>query len=271
MQQKFFYFFKTDLAGYHRRPRNIEPPDCVSLREGKAMILKQFGFLSALLLAGCTIDVQTGPTQYESKAIEMDQAELVRATLQMAGGELKIGSGTEKLMQAYFTYNVPSWKPEVSYVKESGSSELSVSQPSSHGGLHGNRKYEWDLRFNEKTPLDLTVHFGAGQAQLDLSRLNLRAVTVHMGVGQLDMDLRGQPKTSYNVEVHGGIGQATVRLPSGVGIEAEAQGGIGHIDMRGLRHEGDRWVNDDLGHAPVTIKVQVHGGIGEIRVLADRD
>lgn len=235
------------------------------------MILKQFGFLGLLLLAGCTVDVQTGPTQYESKAIEMDQSKLVRATLHMGAGEMKIGSGTENLMQGYFTYNIPSWKPEVSYVKESAASELEITQPASHGGLRGNRKYEWDLRFNEKTPLDLTVHFGAGQAQLDLSRLNLRGVTVHMGVGQIDMDLRGRPKASYNVEVHGGIGQATLRLPAGVGIEAEAHGGIGHIEMRGLRHDGDRWVNDDLGHAPVTIKVGVHGGIGEIRVLADKD
>src|SRR5215469_892675 len=155
------------------------------------MILKRLTLAAALASAACTVDVRTGPTQYESKAIEMDKAERVDATLHMAAGELKIGSGTEKLMQGYFTYNVRSWKPEVDYSRSGGVGELKVDQPSGvHSGLNG-KKYEWDLRFSDQTPLDLTVHFGAGQAQLDLGRLNLRSVQVHMGVGQLDMDLRG--------------------------------------------------------------------------------
>ncbi len=236
------------------------------------MILNRLTIAGALLMSGCMLDVQTGPTRYESQAIDMDKAERVRVELHMGAGELKIGSGTEKLMQAYFTYNVPSWKPVVNYSPSSGTAELKVEQPSGvQRGLNG-RKYEWDLRFNDQKPLDLAVHFGAGQGQLDVGRLNLRSVEVHMGVGQMDLDLRGQPKSSYSVEVHGGIGQATVQLPSGVGVEAHAAGGIGHIEMRGLTSEGGgRWVNRELGHSPITVRVNVNGGIGEIRLLGDTD
>ena len=94
-------------------------------------------------------------------------------------------------------------------------------------------KYSWDLQLNKKVPVDLALHFGAGQARLDLASLQLRGVEVNMGVGQLDLDLREQPKHSYNVAIHGGIGEATVRVPRMPGIYAEAHGGIGE-------HQGPR-------------------------------
>jgi predicted membrane protein len=117
--------------------------------------------------------------------------------------------------------------------------------------------------------MDLTVHFGAGQARLDLGSLSLRGVEVHMGVGKLDMDLRGNPKHNYDVHVHGGIGEVTVRLPSGVGVYAEGSGGIGEIRTQGLRREGGHWVNDAWEDAKVRIRVDVHGGIGAIHLIAD--
>src|SRR5258707_301992 len=83
-----------------------------------------------------------------------------------------------------------------------------------------------DVQLNTKVRLDLAVHFGAGQARLDLGSLQLRGVELEMGVGQLDLDLRGAPRHSYSVAIHGGIGEATVRLSADAGIYAEAHGGI---------------------------------------------
>lgn len=90
-----------------------------------------------------------------------------------------------------------------------------------------------------------------------------------MGVGELNLDLRGKPKRGYDVRVHGGVGEATIRLPNDVGIKAEARGGIGQIEMRGLEKRGDRWVNAGHEDADVTIHLNVAGGIGAIRVLVE--
>ena len=47
--------------------------------------------------------------------------------------------------------------------------------------------------------MDLKVHFGAGEARLDLGSLDLRSVAVDMGVGKLQMDLHvGQPMLLIN-------------------------------------------------------------------------
>jgi len=230
----------------------------------------KFGLtLAALCLSACVITTDArGPVQYESRSIDRDSSERVRVSLNMGAGDLKVSSGTEKLMQAYFNYNVPDLKPDVRYSTAAGVGELRVEQPSRHTHI-GNMKYEWDLRLSDRVPLDIHVNFGAGQAQLDLGSLDLQGLELDMGVGELQMDLRGNPKHDYNVHVNGGVGEATVRLPANVGIEARASGGIGDISVRGLRKQGSRWVNDAYDAPGVKIHVDVQGGIGSIRLIAE--
>jgi len=223
---------------------------------------------AALCLSSCVIDTATGPERHDSRTIELDASERVRVNLNMGAGNLIIGGGARKLLNAGFTYNVPSWRPEVRYSSTGTLGDLTIRQPESHAQF-GHTRYEWELTLNNEVPMDLTLHFGAGQARLDLGSLSLRSVEVHMGVGKLDMDLRGNPKHNYDVHVHGGIGEATVRLPAGVGVYAEGSGGIGEIRTQGLRREGGHWVNDAYEDAKVRIHVDVHGGIGEIRLIGD--
>lgn len=217
-------------------------------------------------LAGCVITHEpAGPTQYDSQAIERDNAREVNVRLNMGAGQLKVGSGTSKLMQGYYTYNVPSWKPEVHY----SAGDLTVSQPETHGVRLGNHKYEWDLRFAQDVPLNFHINFGAGEAQLDLGSLILRHVDVEMGVGSVKLDLRGHPKQDYDVSINGGVGEAVVHLPSTVGIYAEASGGIGEINAHGLSKRDGHWVNDAYSEPGPKIHLTVHGGIGSITLTAE--
>jgi hypothetical protein len=225
--------------------------------------------LGVLYLSGCVVTTNArGPLQYESRAVDRDASERVRVSLNMGAGDLKVSSGTQKLLQAYFNYNVPDLKPDVRYSTAGGVGDLTVEQPSKHTHI-GNMKYEWDLRLSDHVPLDIHVNFGAGQAQVDLGSLDLRGVEIDMGVGQLQMDLRGNPKHDYNVRISGGVGEATVRLPENVGIDARASGGIGDISVRGLRKQGDRWLNEAYNAPGVKIHVDVQGGIGSIRLIAE--
>jgi hypothetical protein len=230
-----------------------------------------FPLLAAVwCLSACDIhSVHSSPAQYDAQSVEMDASELVHVNLRMGAGDLRLTDGAQKLMRADFTYSVPSWKPEVRYTSSNGRGDLTIEQPKSTGVHLGNTKYRWDLQLSNKVPMNLTVNFGAGQARLDLGSLLLRGVEVQMGVGQLDMDLRGKPRHNYNVSIHGGVGEATVRLPADAAIYAEAHGGIGSIDVRGLRKEGDHWVREAYDQASAKIRLDINGGIGEIKVIAD--
>lgn len=232
------------------------------------MKLKHLAPISGTLcLAGCIAAIPTGPTQYDSRTIERDKSELVSVNLEMGAGDLKVGSGTSKLAQAYFTYNVPSWKPVVDY----SPGNLTISQPGRTHSHLGHTKYEWDVRLGQQIPFDLRVRCGAGQAQLDLGFLDLRSVDVQMGVGQMQMDLRGDPKHDYAVHIQGGVGEATVKLPMRAGVYATARGGIGEISVRGMRKEGNHWVNDAYGTSKVKVRVDVNGGIGQIALIGEEE
>jgi predicted membrane protein len=97
----------------------------------------------------------------------------------------------------------------------------------------------------------------------------LRSVEVNMGAGQLDVDLRGAPKRSYNVRINGGVGEATVYVPRSVAVEATATGGIGEVSVSGLEKRGGYWFNPAHEHDPVTVRVDVKGGVGQIRLVAE--
>jgi hypothetical protein len=227
--------------------------------------------VSSLVLSGCGPDFRSrGQERTETRTVELDNSEEVRAELKMGAGELRVRGGAAKLMEARFVYNRLRSRPEVSYNGGSiaGSrGHLVVEEP--HSVHVGSNRYEWDLAFNNDKPLDLEVNCGAGESRLDLEELSLRRVNVDMGVGELRMDLRGTPKSDYTVSIHGGVGEATIYLPSGVGIEAHAEGGIGGIHTTGLEKRDGRYVNEALGHAKTTVRLDIEGGIGEIRLIAD--
>lgn len=223
--------------------------------------------VAALSLAGCVIHTEeAGPMLHKSESFDLDKAEVVRAYLKMGAGTLRISPGAgDKLARADFDYNVRSWQPEVDY--QNGT--LRISQPNNSGSHLGNTKYEWDVRLNRDVPLELNINCGAGEGRLDLGSLSLRRVNIEMGVGQIQMDLRGAPKHSYDVRIRGGVGEVTVHLPADAGIYAEARGGIGDISARGLKQDGNAYYNDEYKKSPVTVRLDIEGGVGSIKLLAD--
>jgi hypothetical protein len=207
--------------------------------------------------------------RHESREFDREGVERLRVELHMGAGELTVRGGAEKLARTDFTYNVDAWKPDVRYHGTAGSGELTIEQPGKNHSSIGDTTYRWNLQLANDVPVDLIANFGAGESNMDLGSLDLRRVDVQMGVGELRMDLRGKPKHDYDVRIRGGVGQATVQLPRDVGIYASGRGGIGEIHTEGLRRQGDHWVNDAYDDAKVRIHVDVEGGIGEIRLIAD--
>ena len=216
-------------------------------------------------LAGCGSNVRLGPMEHESKNLELDKSEMTRAEVKIGAGELRIGGGAAKLLEGNFDYNDPGSRPQVDYHSTGVRSDIDIHP--SGTVQHGETK--WDLRFNDSVAMDLVVKMGAGEAHLNLGSLNLRSVAFDLGAGELDADLRGNPKRSYDVQIKGGVGQATVHLPKSVGISATAVGGIGEVHVSGLEKRNDRWINPGHERDPVTIRLDVKGGIGQIDVVAE--
>lgn len=222
---------------------------------------------AGIFLAGCNL-APTGPLEHESRVIDRDSAERVKVELRMGAGLLKVRGGAQKLLEADFTYNVPAWRPSVTYRSTGSLGTLTVEQPS--GAPHvGNTQYEWDLALNDQVPLDFGARFGAGEARLSLGDLALRTVDIEAGAGRLDLDLRGNTRRDFTVNIRGGVGEANLHLPREAGLYVAARGGLGAINARGLRKEDDHWVNDAPAADAAHIRVDVQGGIGAINVIAN--
>ncbi len=233
----------------------------------RAKVMLWAALASSVMAVSCTINgnVRTGPLQTESRTVQLGDAKTVRAEIKMGAGELTLGGGAHDLFEGEFSYNVPAWKPEVDYSVSGSHGLLTVRQPE-HSGSIGNSKYKWDLHFNNQVPLELSIELGAGKSTLELATLALSRLDVRMGVGETMVDLAGNWKNDLQTTIHGGVGEATVKLPRDVGVRVRARGGIGEIRAGDLKKNGDIYTNDAYGESPVTLNVEVEGGIGQINL-----
>jgi hypothetical protein len=221
---------------------------------------------SLLTIVGCKPgDWEAGPPQTESQRVKLGEARTALVEINMPAGELSVSSGANDLLEADFTYPSPSARPQVEYEVSAGQGRLTVRQP---GSVHGHRNGHnaWDLHLSNKVPLALKVDQGAGRARLTLAGLSLSRLEVNMGAGETTVDLTGDWKNDLTASIKGGVGRATIRLPSDVGVRATAHGGIGAINVHGLKKNGGVYVNEAYGKSPITIEVQVEGGVGEINL-----
>jgi N-terminal domain of toast_rack, DUF2154 len=239
--------------------------------------MKRLAFLFTLLVTGAVLagacgtqpggTQQVGKMQRESKSVDPKDAQSARAQLKMGAGELNLAGGADQLMEGDFSYNVSEWKPEVSYDVSGDEGKLVVRQGGSEGSnLTGEARNEWDISLNDELPTDLVVQMGAGESNLDLDSLSLMRLKLQMGAGKTTVDLTGDYARSFNASIQGGVGEATVMLPSGVGVKAKAQGGLGKINAEGLKRVGNSYVNDAYGESDVTLNVNVQGGVGQINL-----
>ena len=218
---------------------------------------------TAALLSGCGFN-STGETRNETISFDLDDVKSARVAIRMGGGQLRVTSGTAKFMEGEFAYNVPDWKPVVNY--KAGSGELTISQPN-YSASFGDAVNNWHVNLNSALPLEITANLGAGEANLDLGKMNLSRVELNIGAGEMKVDLRGEPKRDYTVQIRGGVGETVVYLPKDAGIAATATRGIGDISTEGLEHREGVWVNPDRIGAPVTVRLDVKGGVGQIRLI----
>jgi hypothetical protein len=244
-----------------------------------------------LALSACTIDrFQVGSTRTESETVEVGNAEAVRADIRMSVGEIEISGGASELMEAEFTFNVDELEPRVSYDVSGTSGQLTVEHRKSEGlplGDYDDVRSEWELIFNDDITIDMTLSLGAALGDIDLRGMALSSLNVEIGAGDADLWLGDSPLRNLDIEVGagklvldmvanwerdldaeitGGVGKLTIYLPSDVGVIVDVKVGIVAIDARGLQKDGNTYTNDAYGESEVTLRFEIEGGVGDIRL-----
>jgi hypothetical protein len=226
-----------------------------------------------VVTTGCTrVELETGEegtSTSTSASVDLGDAEEADVRIEMGAGELSVGAGARegKLMTADFDFSPSSWEPVVEHTLSGSLATLKVRQPRSSGFPIGRAENEWDVRLSDEVELDLAVSVGAGESQLELSGLDLRRLQLDIGAGDVTVDLSGEWEHDMHASIQGGAGSFRVLVPSTVGVRVTgSEAGLGTFEVDGLRREGDAYVNDAYGTAPVTIELDVTRGVGEVRV-----
>lgn len=266
------------------------------------MTIKRYGLVAGLFLAlavlllasGCGVigTAKVGPLQTEEQSVERNDADSVQAEINLGAGKLTVSGGASSLLDATFTYNVAEWEPEVEYDVSSGEGDLTISQPTvrERNTIPTSLKdvrYDWDLRFNDSVPMDMSVNMGAGEGDLRLDSLSIESLNFQggagdvsidlsggtarnldftLGAGEVEIDLSGRWDEDLSANVKGGVGKLTFLLPSSSGVRVQVQGGLGSVSAVGLSKDGNIYTNDAYGDSDVTLDIDIEGGIGEINL-----
>ena len=208
----------------------------------------------------------------DSRAVGLGGAAAARVELEVGIGDLTVGGGGSPggLLDADFTYNVDDWAPEADYRIEGAEGSLKLRQPDGHQPVPfrwwQDAENKWDVRLNDAVPTDLRVTLGVGESALRLGGLNLTGLDIEAGIGETEVDLYGAWSRDLDARIESGVGEVTVTLPKDVGVWVEADQGLGDVDAEGLTRAGDAYVNAAYGQSPVTLRLEVDGGVGEINL-----
>jgi hypothetical protein len=228
-----------------------------------------------LALAGCYVpSPKLGRTESLRQEVGLAGAESVSVSVILGVGRLRLAGGADSLLDARFEYNIPDWKPVVSYKVEDGRGRLVIEQPSRVVGAAwpGHVRYNWDLKLDSSMPIELEVDMGVGKSEVDLRGINLRRFSLEAGVGEGSVDLSGPRPSDLDATIKAGVGKLTLILPADVGVRVKAQAGLGRVNAGKLKAEDDAWVNEAWGKTNTSVRVEVEGGIGEVELrLAAHD
>lgn len=219
----------------------------------------------ALVLAGCASEYRVGELRTESKTVEVGDADSVHVEIEFGAGELRLTGGAQDLLEADFTYNVDKLRPAVEYTDGS----LVVRQPDVRGEFADFQvirdfRSEWDLRFNDRVPMELTLNMGAGTSDLQLADLALTGLDIEIGAGVSTIDLSGDWARDLDASIKTGAADLTLRLPSDVGVRVEVESGPTAVTAPGFSRDGTVYTNGAYGSADVNLRIDIDAGIGAI-------
>ena len=241
--------------------------------------------------------------KFASFSEAIDDAVAAKINLHFSVGEITIKAlgESDNLLEA-----------DVSYLGEidfevAGDTDKTVTlrqkkHKSFFGNLKGlrnddNNKLHWDVRLSKDVPINLNVHGGVGEIQLDLQELQLSNLKLHGGVGEFRVNLpesqtpyavhinggvgevavNAPENTTVDIHVKGGVGEVRVALPEGVAARAMVKSGIGDVDMpksmekisggRVFLGVKGKWETNGFDEAENKVTIRYKGGIGSFEVV----
>jgi hypothetical protein len=129
------------------------------------------------------------------------------------------------------------------------------------------QRVHWQVGLAPDLPIALRLEGGASQSVLDLSGVQITALTVKTGASDTRITLPGGVERC-DVRIEAGAAQVSVQVPAGVAARIRAQMGLGstNVDERRFPRTADGWASPDIDGAARRAEISIQGGVGSVRV-----
>jgi hypothetical protein len=202
-------------------------------------------------------EIQTGPTQTLSVHEPLPEAGQVASIhIEMGSGTLHLSGGASGLAEGTLRYNVASWAPQL---LRSGA-DLTIRQPVSTSTVSAQGPQvvnDWDLKLGS-VPMNLTIQAGAYRADLDLTALPLRALSISDGASQSEVNFGALDPESMNLFSYR-TGASTVTLRNLVNADFQT------MDFDGGAGDYTFDLGGQLQHPAA---LQIRAGVSSVRLLS---
>ena len=123
----------------------------------------------------------------------------------------------------------------------------------------------WDIGFNPKVPLNLSVQMGVGEINLDLRDFNLSALDAQLGVGKITISLPS--RKAFSADIKNPIGQTIVNVPKNTGIRITSDTGLATIQVPpDFERQDNTYTSPGYDKAEIKIDLNLSQPIGLIQV-----
>ena len=203
---------------------------------------------------------------------------LTRATvtIELRSGNLKLSSGTDKLVSAELDYL--ERKPLVSYKHINSDSSATVEitdSERSHWGWNLNKgwswdgweKKDWEIRLTDRVPINLKVNTKASRTDLDLSELKInnfdleaKASNVEIKIGDLVNDVACKISVSAS--------KLSLSFPEDMGLKIENHAKLSTTSFShiSLKETEDGYETPDFENAPRKLTLYLDGSAIKLKI-----
>jgi hypothetical protein len=214
--------------------------------------------------------------QTTTQARRLESTAPLAVNVEYAAGRFRFAPGDAKqLYRVSMTYDEDRFDPTIAYRADAHVLDINIS---GRGHVEGrdldHTRQRLDLAVSPEAPVDLTLTFGAAEAELELGGLSLReahiktgasrttlsfstpnlvpcsALTVDVGAAELEVAKLGNSRCS-SITLQGGVGQMVLDLagdwPAGETTRVAVTIGMGEVRLRiprglGVRLDVDRFL-----------------------------
>jgi len=247
-----------------RPPKRIAGPDPRRSRCPGGSIHKLLAgpLMVAGLAVAADLHAQTWKTVTASRQVTDEDG--LRVRVEYGAGALEIRRGDAGLLySAFFQFDGDRSAPRTEY--EKGRLVVGLSAVESRGVDPDDWPSDTslELALAPGLPLDLEMNFGVGRADLDLTGLSLRGLTVNTGASESVIRVEEvNPEPMKSAEINVGAADLQVRGVGNLNVERlEVKSGLGSVL---LRLDG-RWPRDAtvyIGMGLGALELQVPGSLG---------